>query len=207
MGTTIKNLFINEDDIFRSMESNILQGDESSFKGLIREKAAEACIFLIDDISRGMTLDAYDDINNADELGKIVSELSYENKHLLFDKLVSICREGKIEDISFENRDESSHLRKFSVSFESDFLEIAKIVKKIDSKKDDSIFPSIDIITINADGITSFQSETVNDMIVKWKNEIDIPANDDKIIKCVVAGIPMFFDTFGSLMSTLTGLA
>lgn len=47
--------------------------------------------------------------------------------------------------------------------------------------------------------------DTVDNLISKWYNDVDIPTNDDRVIECVLNGMPLYFRTFGDLMVTLTG--
>ena len=65
--------------------------------------------------------------------------------------------------------------------------------------------PHVDLITVNSDGANVFQSEKVDDLIVKWRQQVDIPANDDEIVVCSFCGTPLHFKTFGDLMYALTG--
>lgn len=47
--------------------------------------------------------------------------------------------------------------------------------------------------------------DTVDSLIRKWYNDIDIPTNDDRVIECVLNGVHLYFRTFGDLMVALTG--
>ena len=46
---------------------------------------------------------------------------------------------------------------------------------------------------------------TVDELIYAWYYDIDIPANDDTVISCVLENTQLYFATFGELMMTLTG--
>ena len=64
---------------------------------------------------------------------------------------------------------------------------------------------NIIIITLNSNNNQVKTLMTVDKLIYAWYYDIDIPANDDKVINCVLGNTQLYFATFGELMMTLTG--
>lgn len=61
------------------------------------------------------------------------------------------------------------------------------------------------LITINDEGKQVQTVTTVDDLIDKWNESIDVPTNDDTVMSCVLGKTPLYFETFGEMMLTLTG--
>ena len=61
------------------------------------------------------------------------------------------------------------------------------------------------LITINDEGKQVQTVTTVDDLIDKWNESIDVPTNDDTVMSCVLGKTPLYLETFGEMMLTLTG--
>lgn len=64
---------------------------------------------------------------------------------------------------------------------------------------------NITIITLNSDGDQIETSMPVNELIQDWYREIDIPKNEDTVVACLLGTTQLYFETFGELMTALTG--
>lgn len=61
------------------------------------------------------------------------------------------------------------------------------------------------MITLNDDGEQVETRMTVDQLIGKWGEDVDIPTNDDTVVSCLLHGTQLYFETFGELMGVLTG--
>ena len=64
---------------------------------------------------------------------------------------------------------------------------------------------NITVITLNSNNNKVKTLMTVDELIYAWYYDIDISANDDTVISCVLGNTQLYFATFGELMMTLTG--
>lgn len=64
---------------------------------------------------------------------------------------------------------------------------------------------NIYIITLNSDDEQIETKTTVDELIHSWYHDIDIPANNDTVVSCLLGKTQLYFETFGELMIALTG--